>query len=303
MSNQSGQCLQYETADRQIIKRGENDMKTIDKDVLAGYNAGIEKNRLRSDMGLIEFERTKELLLEHLPKPPAVLYDIGGGYGEYSWWLSSLGYEVHLFDISETNIKMSVSLEAEYPGVSLHSAEIADARNIDKSDESADAILLMGPLYHITEKSERLSALSECYRLMKPSGMLFSAAITRFATLLWAITVYGVKNRLIEEDEFIKMVSRELADGEHIKPESGSYRGMGRSHFHSPSELESEISAAGFSDTVIHGIVGAAWLAPDIDELWRDNKSREALMHTVRLLDTEKDILGLSTHLLAVSRK
>ena len=60
-------------------------MKTIDKSVLAGYNAGIEKNRLRSGIGLIEFERTKELLLENLPKPPAVIYDIGGGYGEYSW--------------------------------------------------------------------------------------------------------------------------------------------------------------------------------------------------------------------------
>ena len=77
-------------------------MKTIDKTVLAGYNAGIERDRLRAGIGLIEFERTKEILLEKLPKPPAVIYDIGGAYGEYSWWLSSLGYEVHLFDLSET---------------------------------------------------------------------------------------------------------------------------------------------------------------------------------------------------------
>lgn len=75
-------------------------MKTIDKTVLAGYNAGIEKDRLRTGMGIIEFERTKEILVEKLPKAPAVIYDIGGGYGEYAWWLASLGYEVHLFDIS-----------------------------------------------------------------------------------------------------------------------------------------------------------------------------------------------------------
>ena len=60
--------------------------------VLAGYNARIKRNRLRTGNGLIEFERTKEILLDKLPKPPAVIYDIGGAYGEYSWWLSSFGY-------------------------------------------------------------------------------------------------------------------------------------------------------------------------------------------------------------------
>ena len=119
-------------------------MKTIDKAVLAGYNAGIERDRLRSGIGLIEFERTKEILLEKLPKPPAVIYDIGGAYGEYAWWLASLGYEVHLFDLSETNIAMSAELAAEYPGASLASALVCDARNLPRPDKSADAILLMG---------------------------------------------------------------------------------------------------------------------------------------------------------------
>ena len=58
-------------------------MKTIDSEVLAGYNSGREKGRLHRGLGLIEFERTKEILLEELPSPPAVIYDIGGGYGEY----------------------------------------------------------------------------------------------------------------------------------------------------------------------------------------------------------------------------
>ena len=121
-------------------------MKTIDNAVLAGYNAGIEKGRLRSGIGLIEFERTKEILRERLPKAPAVIYDIGGAYGEYAWWLSSLGYEVHLFDLSETNIRMSAELAAEYPGVGLASATVCDARSVPRPDKSADAILLMGPL-------------------------------------------------------------------------------------------------------------------------------------------------------------
>lgn len=278
-------------------------MKTIDKNVLAGYNAGIERDRLRTDLGLIEFERTKELLMETLPKPPSVIYDIGGGYGEYSWWLASLGYEVHLFDISETNIEMSEELGSCYPEVKLAAREVADARGIPRSDSSADAILLMGPLYHIVEKSERLLAIKECFRLLKKNGHLFTAAITPYATLLWATSVFGTRNRLLEEDSFMNMVARELLDGEHIKPANSNYRGIGRSHFHSADELKAELSEGGFHSHVVHGVVGGAWLAPNIDELWKNANSREALMKTVRMLDTRDDIMGLSTHILAISQK
>jgi hypothetical protein len=33
--------------------------KTIDREVLEAYDRGIEKDRLRTGLGLIEFERTK----------------------------------------------------------------------------------------------------------------------------------------------------------------------------------------------------------------------------------------------------
>ena len=64
--------------------------KSVDNSALTYYESGFEKNRLRSNIGIIEFERTKEILLENLPNPPAVIYDIGGAYGEYSYWLASL---------------------------------------------------------------------------------------------------------------------------------------------------------------------------------------------------------------------
>ena len=219
---------------------------------------------------MIEFERTKELLLEYLPKPPAVIYDIGGGYGEYAWWLASLGYKVHLFDIAETNILMADGLSGEYPGVTLAASEVADAREIPRHEESADAVLLMGPLYHIVEREERLLALRESHRLLKRGGILFTAAITQYATLLWATTVFGVKNRLLEEDAFTGMLYCELESGEHIRPEESAYHGMGRSHFHSAAELRCELEECGFHGTAVHGVVGGAWLAPDIDELWKD---------------------------------
>ena len=155
-------------------------MRSIDKTVLADYDAGIEFGRLRSGVGRIEFDYTKELLLKNLPKPPAVIYDIGGAYGEYSWWLASLGYEVHLFDLSEKNIMMSEMLRDEYPGTELASREVCDARSVPRKDATADAVLLMGPLYHILDREDRLTAIRESRRLLKPEGLLFAGALTPF---------------------------------------------------------------------------------------------------------------------------
>lgn len=282
-------------------------MKTIDKAVLAYYEAGREYNRLRSNIGLIEFERTKEILLENLPNPPAVIYDIGGAYGEYSWWLASLGYEVHLFDLSETNIKMSNELAKEYSDCTLASSQVCDARSIPKENNSADAILLMGPLYHITDYDERIKAIKESYRLLKDKGMLFTAALTPYSVLLYNITVYSPngenKNTYLENPDFVAMVERELRDGCHINPGKTVYDGLGSSHLHTAKALKAELSTGGFSDSVIHGIMGGAWLAHNIDELWKNETSRNALMNTVRLLDTHEEITGLSGHLLAVSKK
>lgn len=282
-------------------------MKTIDTTVLAGYNAGIERDRLRAGIGLIEFERTKEILLEKLPKPPAVIHDIGGAYGEYSWWLSSLGYEVHLFDLSETNIKMSEELAVEYPNVSLKSAMICDARSIPRPDKSADAILLMGPLYSITEYEERILAIKESHRLLKDDGILFSAALTPYSVLVSRLAVYHEndtkKRKELDDPAVISIIERALVDGCYINPERKIANGLGSSHLHTAKALREELSCGGFDTLSVHGVMGGAWLAPNLNELLENEETRKVLMKTVRMLDTHEEIIGLSGHLLAVSRK
>lgn len=282
-------------------------MKTIDTAVLAGYNAGIERDRLRTGIGLIEFERTKEILLEKLPKPPAVIYDIGGAYGEYSWWLASLGYEVHLFDLSETNIAMSAELATDYPGVKLASATVCDARSIPWPDKSADAVLLMGPLYSITEYEERILAIRESRRLLKDDGILFSAALTPYSVLVPRIALYHIdgtaKRRELDDPAVISMIERALEDGCYCNPEKKIASGLGSSHLHTAKALREELSRGGFDTATVHGIMGGAWLAPNLDELLANEETKAVLMKTVRMLDTHEEIIGLSGHLLAVSRK
>ena len=282
-------------------------MKTIDNAVLAGYNSGIERDRLRTGIGLIEFERTREILLEKLPKPPAVIYDVGGAYGEYAWWLASLGYDVHLLDLSETNIAMSAELAAEYPGVALAAAEVCDARSVPRPDAGADAVLLMGPLYSITEFEERILALRECGRLLKDGGLLFSAALTPYSVLIPRLAYYHMEGRSsgreLDDPVILSTIERALEDGCYINPEKKIATGLGSSHLHTAKALREELALGGFETSAVHGVMGGAWLAPNLDALLADEKSRAVLMRTVRMLDTHEEIIGLSGHLLAVSSK
>lgn len=132
---------------------------------------------------------------------------------------------------------------------------------------------------------------------------MFCAAITRDATTLWATTVYGLSNDFLDDNDFMEMITRELRDGQHIKKPNTTYKGMGRSFFHLPAELKEEIVASGFQNVNVRGILGPAWLVPNLDEQWKNPERRENIMRIVRLLEKEDAIMGLSTHILSIASK
>ncbi len=270
-------------------------MKFIDPKGLAGYNAGVENGRLHRGLGLIEFARTKEILLEELPEPPAVIYDIGGAYGEYAFWLAELGYEVHLFDLAEEHIRLAQK-HSDAVTRSLAAMEVADARHIARPDASADAILLFGPLYHITEADERQKCLAECYRLLKPGGKLFTANITCFSTALKYTSLYDVRP-VLDDDAGYRMVESTVRTGLHRGNE------IGLVYFHRPEELRQEVVRAGFADVELRGVIGPCWIIRSLDEAWQEPHKREAILRIVRLLEKEESLMGFSTHFLSISHK
>jgi ubiquinone/menaquinone biosynthesis C-methylase UbiE len=140
---------------------------------------GLELERLAESTGRLEFERTKEIILRHLPPPPAVVADIGGGPGRYALWVGQLGYQILHRDLMPLHVEQ---LRQAANGNSHIQTALGDARQLDLASDCADAVLLLGPLYHLEHRKDRLQALAEVRRVVHPGGPVFVAAISRWAT-------------------------------------------------------------------------------------------------------------------------
>ena len=99
------------------------------------------------------------------------------------------------------------------------------------------------------------------------------------------------------------VIERALDDGSYINPEKKVVSGLRSSHLHTAKALREELSAGGYDTAAVHGVMGGAWFAPNLEELLKKEETKAMLMKTVRMLDAHEEIIGLSGHLLAVSRK
>src|SRR5690348_17196022 len=91
------------------------------REIVDYYTRVAEESRLQNGPAQLECERTKELLLRFLPRPPAVIVDVGGAAGAYAFWLARLGYAVHLVDATPRLVEGAVRQNAstESPLASL----------------------------------------------------------------------------------------------------------------------------------------------------------------------------------------
>jgi len=256
----------------------------------------VERDRLLRGTSNLEFERTKRILLHYLPSRPATILDVGGGPGRYSFWLSEMGHSVHLVDILPLHTRQAREFQRKSKN-RLASINLGDARRLDFDDGSADIVLLFGPLYHLVRKKERLKALAEARRVLKPGGLLFAAAISRFTS-----AVDGSLRGFIRDPEFMTIIQQDLKNGQHRNP-SNKPEYFTTSFFHHPSEFEAEMKQARFRSVKVYGVTGFAWLLPRLDQIWRDPTLKARLMSILDRTELEPSMLGISDHLLAVGKK
>jgi ubiquinone/menaquinone biosynthesis C-methylase UbiE len=269
-------------------------MSLIPKEIEGHYLQAKESERLSNAWGELERLRTQAILARHLRPPPAVIFDVGGAAGVYAFPLAKQGYQVHLIDPVDLHLDQA-RMYASESRVALASITKGDARRLDVPSGSADAVLLLGPLYHLVENSDRLQALREARRILKPHGVLFAAAISRFASL-----IDGLARGFFRDPEFRKIVAADLASGQH-RNLTDHLAYFTTAYFHRPEDLAAEVREAGFPDVKILAIEGPAWSPALFREAWNDAAQRQSLMEFLSLIEREPSVLGASAHLMAVA--
>jgi SAM-dependent methyltransferase len=264
-------------------------------EIAAHYASGYEATRLEQGWSRLEAARTRELLGRYLPPPPAVVLDVAAGAGAYAFWLADRGYRVHLRDGLPLHVELARRTAAGRAGPPLLSVAVGDARAIDLPSASVDAVLLLGPLYHLTEAADRLGALVEARRVLRPSGVAFVVGVSRFASLL-----DGLREGYLADPAFAAIVERDLRDGQHRNPtDQAAY--WTTAFLHHPDELVAEVRAAGLAVERCLAVEGPTRLIGDLDAWWADPARRERLMELLRLVEAEPTLLGASPHLFVVA--
>lgn len=268
---------------------------SLDPEIEKCYSKAAERERLLSGMFQVEKERTLRILKRFMPTPPAVVVDVGGAAGAYSFPLASLGYEVHLIDPVPLHIQQAKEENGKPNSPKLASCSIGDARSIEKPDACADVVLFLGPLYHLVTKEDRLRALREAHRILRPGGLLFAAVITRFSSLL-----DGIYRGFLHDPQYVPLVEKDLKTGQH-RNEGTPY--FTTAYLHHPNEVSIEVEASGLKPISLIAIEGPVWHDESVENLKKDPVAWEALLRFLEMIESDQSVIGTSCHIMSVSRK
>lgn len=270
-------------------------MDDVAVNIIEQYEIMDEDKRLEGGFGSLEKERAKELISRYLYKEGLSILDVGGATGIYSLWLASLGHKVHLVDIVPKHVEMANQRASSLKNPTLFKATVGDARNLTSiKSNSVELMISHGPLYHLVDRKDRIKALLEAKRVLKPGGILLTFTVTRYAGIN-----YAIPKGLVFDDVYYSVMREEVITGE-CKNNHRKINTFTTAFFHLPDDIKGEIQEAGlvFEKTV--GILGTSWLVPELDQSWNNPEKRERIMEIARLLENEP-VLG--PRMMTVARK
>ena len=267
----------------------------VDADINWYYERGRESDRLTNACQL-EAARTRQIIEERLPKRNCSIVDIGGAAGAYAFWLANQGHNVHLVDPIKLHIEQAKT-ESKISEIPLAEVALAEAQCLPFDDQTFDAALLLGPLYHLVTRKSRILALKEAFRVLKDGGTLFAAVISRYGSVM-----DGFFKNFIVDPEFVQIMKRDIKDGQHRNPRRipGYFTSA---YFHRPEELEAELKDAGFSDCQLLVIESILSYIPDFTKNWKNQSFRSLLLDTLKEMESDRTILGLGGHIMGVAKK
>jgi SAM-dependent methyltransferase len=272
---------------------GSGGVADLPPEIIEHYEQIDEGGRITSGLGQLELVRTQEIVRRHLPAGPLRVLDVGGATGVHTAWLAGDGHRVDLVDVVPTHVQAA---RQRFAGVDAVAVILGDGRALPFEDDRYDAALIFGPLYHLTEAADRVLALREAVRVVRPGGRVFVAAISRFASLF-----DGLSRGYLFDPEFRRIAEADLVDGQHRN--AGDRPGwFTTAYFHHPDGLRDECVEAGLGDVEVIGVEGLGGWLPGLADRWDTEDGRETILLAARAVETEPSLLGLSSHFIAVTR-
>lgn len=243
-----------------------------------------EDDRLRATPhGRLELARMRELLDRYIPATAGLVIDVGGATGVHAAWLAERGHDVEIVDIVAAHVNHAITL----PGVG---AQVGDARALPFADGVADAVLLLGPLYHLLDRVDRLQALREARRVARPNAPVLAAAISRHAPAM----VFGGEGGLDDASE--PLIRDAIETGHH-----DDRLGFTAAHLHTAEELQAEATDAGFAAVQVLGVEGPMWSTLDAHGIDRIDETLPPAIRCARILERDPAMVAASAHLLAIA--
>lgn len=247
----------------------------------------------RLERHLPEFEVTKRYMDQYIAGSKKVV-DIGGGPGRYSIYLAQKGHEVTLVDLSGKHIRQAIEKAAE-AGVHLDSSIHGDALRLHEylyKAEQFDIVLLMGPLYHLLREEDRILALKEALRVLKPGGLLFASFISVYAP------IHDFAGELYDFGETDHLLHY-LDDGSNHKRNKPEFT---TAYFSGIEEAEELMESAGLKELVFAGVENVlCGKEKKLHELPEELK--EKWLELAWRLSGDRKLLGMSEHFLYIGEK
>jgi ubiquinone/menaquinone biosynthesis C-methylase UbiE len=254
-----------------------------------------ENENKRLSISPLEFIRTKEIISRFLPEKPIKIIDLCGATGHYSYWLAEKGHEVHLRDLTQRHIKEAKNNETKY-NARLASIIQGDARSVNCENETFDMVLLMGALYHLQEKEDRLQCIKEVYRILRNGGIAVFAYICRHASML-----DGFMSGYVNDPSFYNFLKTDILTGRHNNPENKKNY-FTNAYFHTTEEIYSELLNTNFCNIMLYAVEGFGGLINN-KEYFKDNEKLNKLLHYIRLTEQNMEMIGISSHQLVICKK
>ncbi|MBT4504846.1 MAG: methyltransferase domain-containing protein [Gemmatimonadetes bacterium] len=254
-------------------------------------NANEDERLVRQNITKVEYDTTLHILSDYISTAEKIT-EFGAATGRYSLHFAKQGLQVIAVELAPDQVSILNNKAAEFDAnIEIVQGDVREVSFIESG--SQDAVLILGPLYHIQQAQDRHRVMHEAHRILKSGGVVAVAYISRhfvagiFAQRFPHLVTAEVLSQLHNEGT----VNSTLAD-----------RFYRVGYFSTPEEIESFVIDTGFdiADHVATDGFGR-YIAQAVNAFGEDQYEVWLKYHLK--ICRERTLLGSSNHGLVIGRK